>query len=122
MVATGSLVIGITMMVVFASWLVSRLRGRRGQSTSEYESYVRHREARRRRPPVELGDVVEAGVFDFSRHHTGERHAVCKVEGFVVFVEDVPEELAVADVIRFKVLSFNRGGTSATATYLETVG
>ncbi len=121
MIATGSLVIGIAMMIVFASWLVRRVRGRRGQSTSEYESWERHRDAQNRAPPVDLGEVREAGVVDFSRHHSGERHAVCKVEGFVVFVEDVPDDVDVADVLRFKVLSYNRGHTSATATFLERV-
>ncbi|WP_255191793.1 TRAM domain-containing protein [Natronobeatus ordinarius] len=117
MIATGSLVIGLVMLIVVASWVVRRIRGRRGQSTSKYESWERHREAQQREPPVELGEVREAGVVDFSRHHTGERHAVCKVEGFVVFVEDAPDELAVGDVIRFTVLSYNRGHTSATATF-----
>ena len=117
MIATGSLVIGIVMLIVVASWIVRRIRGRRGQSTSEYESWERHREAQQREPPVELGEIHEAGVVDFSRHHTGDRHAVCKVEGFVVFVEDAPDDLEVGDVIRFTVLSYNRGHTSATATF-----
>lgn len=117
MISTGSLVIGIVLLIVLATWLVRRVRGRRGQSASEYESWERHREAQKREPPVELGEVCEAGVVDFSRHHTGERHVVCKVEGFVVFVEDAPDDLEVGDVIRFTVLSYNRGHTSATATF-----
>ncbi|MFC4247372.1 RNA-binding protein [Natribaculum luteum] len=119
MIGAASLAFGAVVAVVFGTWLFRRVRG--GRPADERESFERHREAQAREPPVELGDVHEAGVVDFSRHHTGERHAVCKVEGFVVFVEDVPADLEVADVVRFKLLSFNRGHTSATATYLEIV-
>ncbi|MHC3439928.1 TRAM domain-containing protein [Natrialbaceae archaeon A-gly3] len=123
MIGMGSLVIGLVMMVVIASWVVRRIRG--GGSSDEpwdadeLASWERHREAQTREPPVELGEVCEGGVVDFSQHHSGELHAVCKVEGFVVFVEDLPEDVAKGDVIRFKILSFNRGHTSATAAYLS---
>ncbi|WIV66241.1 RNA-binding protein [Natrialbaceae archaeon AArc-T1-2] len=124
MLGMGSLVIGLVMLVVVASWVVRRFRGGNSndapRSGDELASWERHRDAQAREPPVEIGDVCEAGVVDFSTHHTGERHAVCKVEGFVVFVEDVPDDLAVGDVCRFKILSYNRGHTSATATALET--
>ncbi|WP_255170491.1 TRAM domain-containing protein [Natrononativus amylolyticus] len=117
MIGTGSLAIGLAMVVVFGWWLLGRLRG--GRTADERESWERHRAARERDPPVDVGDVVTLGVTDFSSHHSGEVHAVGKVEGFVIFVEDLPEDLAVGDVIRAKVLSFNRGHTSASATYLE---
>ncbi|WP_254766892.1 TRAM domain-containing protein [Salinilacihabitans rarus] len=116
MIGTGSLAIGLVVGVVAVAWALRRLRGR--PSADERASARRHREAQARDPPVEIGDEFEAGVVDFSRHHSGERHAVCKVEGFVVFVEDVPDDLERADAIRAKVLSFNRGHTSATATFL----
>ena len=122
MIGMGSLVIGLVMMVIFASWVVRRFRGGSGDEpwdADELASWERHREAQDRAPPVELGEVREAGIVDFSQHHSGELHAVCKVEGFVVFVEELPEDVSKGDVIRFKILSFNRGHTSATAAYLS---
>ncbi|WP_207591231.1 RNA-binding protein [Halomontanus rarus] len=125
MLQTGSLVIGIIVGIVVLAWLVRRVFGGRSGthsrelSEAERESLDRHRDAQGREPPVELGDVREIGVQEFTRHHSGERHALGKVEGFVIFVEDVPDDVEVGDVVRVKVLSFNRGHTSATATFLE---
>ena len=93
--------------------LVLRGRGSSGAS----ESKRAHEEAQKREPPVELGTAYELGIQEFSDHHSGERVAVGKVEGFVLFTEDVPGSLAEGDVIRAKVLSFNKGKTSADATY-----
>ena len=121
MIGMGSLVIGLVMTILFASWVVRRFRGGSTDGPDELASWERHREAQGREPPVEIGEVREAGIVDFSQHHTGKLHAVCKVEGFVVFVEDLPEDLGENDVVRFKIRSFNRGHTSATAGYLETV-
>jgi len=84
------------------------------------QSRDRHRAAQKRDPPVEIGDVETVAISEFTDHHSGERQAVGKIEGFVVFVEDVPGGCEPTDVIRIKVLSFNRGHTSATATFLET--
>ena len=107
-------------LVLFAVAILTLARfvRRRRRSADVRTSRRRHREATERPPPVDVGDVVTLGVREFSRHHSGERHAVGKVEGFVVFVENVPTDVDVADVIRAKVLSYNRGATSATATYL----
>lgn len=52
---------------------------------------------------------------EFTDHHSGARVAVGKVEGFVLFTEEVPDGVEVGDVIRAEVLSFNRGRTSADA-------
>ncbi|MFC3956777.1 RNA-binding protein [Halovivax cerinus] len=82
------------------------------------QSQSGHDRARDRAPPVSIGDEYTVGVQEFSHHHSGERHAVAKVEGFVVFVRDVPASLETAETIRISVLSFNRGKTSATATFL----
>jgi predicted RNA-binding protein with TRAM domain len=116
MIGATSLVLGGLVTVLFASWLVGRIRG---DSSDRRESYERHREAQQREPPVEIGDEATVAVEEFTTHHTGERRAVCKIEGFVVFVQDLPDGLETADVIRIKILSFNRGHTSATATFLE---
>ncbi len=120
MIGTGSLVIGITMTVVVFAWLIRRIWG--GGSSEEWTeaeeaSWERHEEATKRTPPVKIGEEHAAGIIDFSQHHSGDEHPVCKVEGFVVFVENSPDDLEIGDVIRFTVASFNRGHTSATGAY-----
>lgn len=117
MLGAASLILGLIVTVIFGAWLVGRVRGR-GRSTDRQKSYERHREAQDREPPVDIGDVHEAAIHEFTDHHSGERQAVCKVEGFVIFVEDVPNGLEVGDVLELEVLSFNRGHTSATARYV----
>ena len=119
MFGISSLVLGLLVMVLFTSWLVNRLRGSRSgdYDHDQQESWEKHRDAQGREPPVAIGDVREVAIQEFTTHHSGERQAVCKVEGFVIFVEDLPGGLEETDVIRAKVLSFNRGHTSATATF-----
>ncbi|WP_306056329.1 TRAM domain-containing protein [Natronococcus wangiae] len=116
MLGVASLVLGGIVGLLFVSWLIGRIRD---GGSEQRESYRRHREAQRREPPVEVGETRTAAVEEFTTHHTGERRAVCKVEGFVVFVQDLPGDLEETDAIRIKILSFNRGRTSATATFLE---
>ncbi|THE66093.1 RNA-binding protein [Salinadaptatus halalkaliphilus] len=115
MLGAASLALGLIVMVLFTSWLVRRFRG---PSSEQHESFERHREAQQREPPVELGETVTVAIEEFTVHHTGDKQAVCKVEGFVVFVEDLPSGLEVGDVIEAEILSFNRGYTSATARFL----
>ncbi|ELZ07473.1 TRAM domain-containing protein [Natrialba aegyptia] len=117
MLGVASLVLGLLVIVLFASWVVRRVRGP-GGSAAQRNSWESHREAQQREPPVEIGDEREVAIQEFSEHHTGERQAVCKIEGFVVFVEDVPARCEPTDVIRISILSFNRGHTSATAQYV----
>jgi predicted RNA-binding protein with TRAM domain len=100
-------------VVLLGGVLVLRGRG----SSSARESQRAHEEAQEREPPVDLGETYEFGVTEFTDHHSGNRVAVGKVEGFVLFTEDVPDSLSEGDVIRAKVLSFNSGRTSADATY-----
>ncbi|KZX49153.1 TRAM domain-containing protein [Haloarcula sp. KBTZ06] len=88
---------------------------RSGESASKRA----HEAAQKRDPPVELGETYEFGVTEFSDHHSGDPVAVGKVEGFVLFTEDVPSSVSAGDVIRAKVLSFNRGHTSADARFVE---
>ncbi|EMA32827.1 TRAM domain-containing protein [Haloarcula japonica] len=78
-----------------------------------------HEAAQEREPPVEIGETYEFGITEFSDHHSGDRVAVGKVEGFVLFTEDVPSSVSAGDVIRAKVLSFNRDHTSADARFVE---
>ncbi|RZV08459.1 putative RNA-binding protein with TRAM domain [Natrinema hispanicum] len=111
-----TLAVGAFVALLIGSWLFTRVRG---GSAGERQSRKRHQEAQQREPPVDIGDVETVAIREFTDHHSGERRAVGKIEGFVIFVEDVPDSCAVTDVIRVKILSFNRGHTSATATYLE---
>ncbi|QFU82794.1 TRAM domain-containing protein [Natronorubrum aibiense] len=117
MLGVTSVLLGLVVIVIFAVWLLGRLRGG-DRSAAQQASYERHKDAQEREPPVDLGDVRQVAVHEFTEHHSGERQAVCKVEGFVVFVEDIPAGLEVGDVIEIKILSFNRGHTSASATFL----
>ncbi|GAB3021575.1 TRAM domain-containing protein [Natronobiforma cellulositropha] len=118
MLQTGSLVLGIVLIVIAVTWLVRRVRSG-GRSAQARESLERHHEAQAREPPVDVGDVCTFGIEEFTDHHSGARRAVGRVEGFVVFVEDVPDDVALTDAVRVKILSFNRGHTSARAAFLE---
>ncbi|QGA82562.1 TRAM domain-containing protein [Halomicrobium sp. LC1Hm] len=103
---------------VLALALVAIWWRRRGASDRR-QSKRAHDAAQQRDPPVEIGETYAFGITDFSEHHSGERVAVGKVEGFVLFVEDIPGGLSKGDVIEAKVLSFNQGHTSADATFVE---
>ncbi|MDH5021375.1 TRAM domain-containing protein [Halobacterium rubrum] len=92
---------------------------RRGSGGAS-ESKRAHDAAQEREPPVDLGETYEFGVTEFTDHHSGERVAVGKVEGFVVFTEDVPSSVSEGDVVRATVTSFNRDETSADAIFEET--
>ena len=117
MIPSDPLVMGavavIALLVLLA--VVSRLRG---PSEEARESKRAHDAAQEREPPVEIGETYEFGVTELTDHHSGEEVAVGKVEGFVVFTEDIPRDLSTGDVIRAKVLSFNEGRTSADATFV----
>ena len=89
----------------------------RRRSSEAAASKRAHNEAQQRDAPVEMGETYEVGITEFTDHHSGERVAVGKVEGFVLFTEDVPERLEEGDVIRATVTSFNREKTSADAIF-----
>lgn len=91
---------------------------RRGSAESR-ASKEAHERAQKRDAPVELGETYEFGITEFTDHHSGERVAVGKVEGFVLFTEDVPRSVSEGDIIRARVLSFNPGQTSADATFVD---
>jgi len=102
--------VGLVLAIVVVLWLA--------RSADTATSKRAHDAAQGREPPVELGEVYEFGVVEFTDHHSGERIAVGKVEGFVLFAEDVPADVSEGDVIRARVLSFNEGRTSADATFV----
>lgn len=92
---------------------------RAGRVAAEREASKRaHDAATDREPPVDVGDRVSLGVKEFKEHHSGNRVAVCKTEGFVVFVENVPDRVDVGDVIDGEIVSFGRDKNSAEATYV----
>ena len=107
---------GVLLALVVLLVLVRRLRG---PSAEARESKRAHEAAQQRDPPVDIGETYEFGVTELTDHHSGEEVAVGKVEGFVLFTEDVPSDLTNGDVIRAKVLSFNDGRTSADATFVS---
>lgn len=103
--------------VVLLVLLLLLLRRRRS-SAGRRRSRAAHEAAQGREPPVDVGDVCEFGITEFTDHHSGATVAVGKVEGFVVFTENVPGKLSEGDVIRAKITSFNRGRTSADARFV----
>ncbi|KOX91948.1 hypothetical protein AMS69_15485 [Haloarcula rubripromontorii] len=107
--AAGGVTLAVGLVLAFAIT-------RRSESSASKRA---HEAAQEREPPVELGETYEFGITEFSDHHSGDRVAVGKVEGFVLFTEDVPSSVSAGDVIRAKVLSFNRGHTSADARFVE---
>lgn len=112
------LAVGAVVLLVALAVVVRRVRG---PSADARESQRAHDAARSRDPPVEIGETYELGVTELTDHHSGAEVAVGKVEGFVVFTEGIPDSVGTGDVIRATVLSFNKGRTSADATYVETV-
>jgi len=117
MLPSSPVVIGVAAVIVSIAFLIV-VRRLRGPSAEARKSKRAHDAAQEREPPVEIGETYEFGVTELTEHHSGEEVAVGKVEGFVVFTEDIPGGVAKGDVIRAKVLSFNEGRTSADATYV----
>ena len=117
MIPSSPVVIGVAVAVALLALFVL-VRRLRGPSAEARESKRAHEAARERDAPVEIGETYEFGVTELTDHHSGSEVAVGKVEGFVVFTEDIPGGLEPGDVIRAKVLSFNEGRTSADATFV----
>ncbi|PAU83507.1 hypothetical protein CK500_08290 [Halorubrum salipaludis] len=117
MLPSSPAVIGAAAVVALLVLLVL-VRRLRAPSSDARESKRAHDAAQEREPPVEIGETYEFGVTELTEHHSGEEVAVGKVEGFVVFTEDIPRDVGKGDVIRAKVLSFNEGRTSADATFV----
>jgi predicted RNA-binding protein with TRAM domain len=99
--------------------LVAVAAVRRRRSADREASERAHEAAQQRDPPVEIGETHTLGVTEFTDHHSGDQVAVGKVEGFVLFVEDVPSSVSLGDPIRVKVSSFNSGHTSADAVFVD---
>jgi len=114
MASVPPVLLAAAVVVVLLALTVLWWRSRAG---SVQESKRAHDAAQERDPPVDIGETYEFGVTEFSDHHSGERVAVGKVQGFVVFTEDVPGSVSEGDVIRATIMSFNRDNTSADATY-----
>jgi predicted RNA-binding protein with TRAM domain len=117
MLPSSPVVIGAAAAIVLLVLLVA-VRRLRAPSSEARESKRAHNAAQEREPPVAIGETYEFGVTELTDHHSGTEVAVGKVEGFVVFTEDIPGDVEKGDVIRAKVLSFNEGRTSADATFV----
>jgi len=83
------------------------------------QSQQAHDAATDREPPVELGERVSLAIKEFKTHHSGDQVAVCKREGFVIFVNDVPDGADVGDVVDAEIVSFGEDRTSAQAAYVD---
>lgn len=101
-----SLVLGLTVLLFIMR-----------RSAEANQSQQAHEEAQSRDQPVAIGESYEVGIREFTDHHSGERVGVGKVQGFVLFIEDVPDSVSEGDVVEAKVMSYNRGGTSADAKF-----
>jgi predicted RNA-binding protein with TRAM domain len=115
MVETTTVVAAAALGVVAALFALFVLQ--KGENAEARRSRRAHADAKDREPPVDLGGTYEGGIHEFTTHHSGEEIAVVKVEGFVLFVEDVPRNAQVGDVIEATVLSWNENRTSADATF-----
>ncbi|WP_254862028.1 TRAM domain-containing protein [Halovivax gelatinilyticus] len=118
-VELAAVVAGAVVAVILVGWLFVRFRRWWRVRRERRRSWNRHADAQDREPPVSVGETYTVAIQEFSHHHSGERHAVAKIEGFVVFVRDVPRTISPTETIRVSILSFNRGRTSATATFVE---
>lgn len=94
-----------------------RLEEKAKREFEEEQSWEAHQEAMKRNPPVDIGDRVELGVEELKKHHSGNYTAVCRKEGFFIFVNGVPQSIDNGDVISAKITSFGEKGNSAQATY-----
>lgn len=117
-VGIGSFLIGGVIFYKIGKWRGHAIEKSELKTQIERaESMDAHDEAVEREPPVEIGESVTAGVTEFRSHHSGTEQAVCKVEGFVIFVEDCPPGTEVGDRIDLKITSFGANRTSAEAVY-----
>lgn len=112
----GSGLIGLALLLILL--VVRRWRSGGDSSAASRESKEAHRSAQQRDPPVEIGGTYELGVTELTDHHTGSEVAVGKVEGFVIFVQNIPKDVKPGDAIKATVTSFNSGHTSADATFV----
>lgn len=103
----------------FKDEVKAELREEAKRELQEEQSREVHREAVNRAPPVDIGETVTVGIKEFKNHYSGKHTAVCKKEGFVIFVEDCPDSVEVGDRITAQIVSFGRGQTSAEAVYVE---
>lgn len=112
------LLAGAVVGVVLAVYLSYRIGIAKGVKEGQRaESHEAHEQATEREPPVDIGDSVSLAVKEFREHHSGDRAAVCKKEGFVIFVDGVPEGVDVGDVIDAEIVDFGRDRNSAEAQY-----
>jgi predicted RNA-binding protein with TRAM domain len=76
---------GVVVVVLVAGVTVLFRRRRSSVRASDRA----HEAAQGRDLPVELGERYEVAVSEFTDHHSGDRVVVGKLEGFVLFVEEL---------------------------------
>jgi len=113
MLPSSPVVIGAAAVIALLVLLIA-VRRLRAPSSEARESKRAHDAAQKREPPVAIGETYEFGVTELTDHHSGKEVAVGKVEGFVLFTQDIPRDISESDVIRAKVLSFNEGAPPRT--------
>jgi len=112
-VAAGVVLAGLVVYVAYRKGKADGI-----QQAQRAASREAHENATDREPPVDIGDRVTLGIKEFNAHHSGDRVAVCKQEGFVIFVDGVPERANVGDVIDAEIVSFGPDRNSAEAEYV----
>ena len=112
-VAAGA--VAVAVIAVYVAYRKGRADGI--EQAQREQSRQAHDAATEREPPVDVGDRVSLGIKEFESHHSGEQVAVCKKEGFVIFVDGVPESAGVGDVIDAEIVGFGRDRNSAEAQY-----
>lgn len=119
-VAVASFLLGGVLFYKLGTWRGVRKGKQRQRAHLEREQSAKaHQKAIEREPPVEIGETVTVGVKELKQHHTGADVAVTKQEGFVIFVENCPENLEVGDRIDAKITSFGTNETSAEAVFVQ---
>lgn len=109
--------VAVTLVVVYAVYRKGKADGI--QHAQREQSRQAHEDATEREPPVDIGDRVSLGIKEFKAHHSGDHVAVCKKEGFVIFVDGVPDGADVGDVIDAEIVAFGNGRNSAEAQYVD---
>ncbi|GAB7012501.1 hypothetical protein JCM18549_07720 [Halolamina salina] len=108
--------VAVAVIALYAAYQKGRADGI--ERAQREQSRQAHEAATEREPPVDVGDRVSLAVKEFESHHSGERVAVCKKAGFVIFVDGVPDSADVGDVIDAEIVDFGRDRNSAEAQYV----
>lgn len=120
LVGSGAFLLGAIIFYSLGKWRGKAIsKGKLKAELDKEQSLSAHEDAVERAPPVTIGDTVTVGIKEFQSHHSGKERAVCKKEGFVIFVEECPASASVGDRIDAKITSYGKNKTSAEAVYVS---